>query len=154
MRFLYLLLLLSEWFFEGFAPKPGPPTDLRILPLSNTELDVDIYPPDTGNKVDSVVGEPTRYNISYEFRMWKSKTNVQELILHQTSGVVMTTMRMINPGRIDVLVRESLMEAIDYVYSNMRVNAPSSDAPVALGTCQNQICSMPLASSYELVFVL
>ena len=51
MRFLYLLLLLSEWFFEGFAPKPGPPTDLRILPLSNTELDVDIYPPDTGNKV-------------------------------------------------------------------------------------------------------
>ena len=104
MRFLYLLLLLSEWFFEGFAPKPGPPTDLRILPLSNTELDVDIYPPDTGNKVDSVVGEPTRYNISYEFRMWKSKTNVQELILHQTSGVVMTTMRMINPGRIDVLL--------------------------------------------------
>ena len=73
---------------------PGAPADLRILPLSDAQLDVDIHP-STSEKRNAVLsGDPTRYNISYEFRMWKKNTNVQKISIHQSSGIVVSMMRM------------------------------------------------------------
>ena len=74
--------------------KPGAPKDVILLPLSNTELDVDILPSDSIPIPGEVVGEPTRYNISYEFRIWKNKTNVQRVQIRQATGIVISFMRM------------------------------------------------------------
>ena len=144
------------------ASRPLPPKDLRLLPLSNTELDVDIYPPDVTPTDGEVIGEPTRYNISYEFRVWKDNTRIEQISLEQRTGIVITYMKMDIPLHFK---SSEPNKAIDYVFSIMSKSNfahRKSRSPVPLDTCAHGICAVSLTSvkdfkvtnfgSYNLVY--
>ena len=138
---------------------PGAPNDLRILPLTDTQLDVDIHPAQSVAPNGEMIGEPTRYNISYQFRMWRKNTNVQLLSIEQSSGLVLSTMRMPSAPNFN-LFTSTPEKVVDYVYQTM--GNGSSSAPAPLGTCARGICSALHAdlngvvvkelSSYDLIY--
>ena len=143
-----IIHLLLHYNANVSASKPLPPKDLRLLPLSNTELDVDIYPPDVNPVDGEVIGEPTRYNISYEFRIWKYKTKREEISLEQSTGIAITYMKMESPLNFKSF-KDKPANVIDYVYNIM--SAPTfatrkSRSPVPLNTCANNICVDSLTS--------
>ncbi len=120
---------------------PPAPKDVILLPLSNTELDVEIVPSDTVRVPMEPTGEPTRYNISYEFRVWKKKTNVQEIKIRQVTGIVISFMRMHAPP-VFSMYEQTPMKLVDYVYGLMGNH--TSDTPAPLNTCEQNICSYGL----------
>ena len=138
---------------------PPPPKDIQLLPVSNTELDVDIIPEKAVVVKNEPTGEPTRYNISYEFRIWKNKTKVQEIKIRQKTGVVISFMRMHSPPYFAEF-KNKPMEVVDYVFELMRDHSIDANAP--LDTCKSGLCSYGLRtlsgfkneiiSSYDVVY--
>ena len=168
-----ILLLLITIFIQPSSTtttkrsgQPAKPKDIRLLPLSNTELDVDILPSDSIAAPGDPLGEPTRYNISYEFRVWKKKTNVQKISIKHSTGIVISFMRMVSPPCFYKYENKS-MEIVDYVYNIMSKESKAtddrgSDPPVPINTCQGLICSFGLkkiekfknvvTSTYDIVY--
>ena len=105
-----------KWLPLANALKGAPPApkDIQLLPVSNTELDVDIIPEKPSVVQGEATGEPTRYNISYEFRVWKNKTKVQEIRIRQKTGIVISFMRMHSPPYFAEFKNKPI-EVVDYV---------------------------------------
>ena len=133
----------------------GHPT---LLPVSNTELDVDIIP----EKPSVVQGEFSLVNllgtISVTSFVWKNKTKVQEIRIRQKTDCNLIYANALPPYFAEF--KNKPIEVVDYVFELMRDH--SIDTVASLDTCKSGICSYGLRalsgfkneiiSSYDVVY--